>query len=106
VLQAHQAVAKVAVVRAPDEIREEEVFACVVPMPGIPGSPELARDLFEWCNARLAYFKAPGWVLFLEQLPTTATQKVQKSRIFTSGEDPRRRPGAIDLRAAKKRVQA
>ena len=39
VLQAHDAVAQVAVVAAPDELREEEVLACVVPMPGIePGA--------------------------------------------------------------------
>ncbi len=35
VLQAHDAVAQVAVVAAPDELREEEVLACIVPMPGI-----------------------------------------------------------------------
>jgi crotonobetaine/carnitine-CoA ligase len=42
-------------------------------------------------------------VLFLDALPTTGTQKVQKTQIFARGEDPRRRPGAIDLRQRKKR---
>ncbi len=103
VLQAHDAVAQVAVVAAPDELREEEVLACIVTMPGIKGDPALADALFEQCNARLAYFKAPGWVLFLDKLPTTGTQKVQKTQIFAPGEDPRQRAGIIDLRSKKRR---
>jgi len=39
----------------------------------------------------------------VESLPTTGTQKVQKAQIFPRGEDPRRRPGAVDLRGRKKR---
>jgi acyl-CoA synthetase (AMP-forming)/AMP-acid ligase II len=102
-LQAHEAVAQVAVVAAPDEIREEEVMACVVPMPGVTADRALAERLCDFCLERLAYFKAPGWVLFVESLPTTGTQKVQKTQIFPPGEDPRRRPGAVDLRSRKKR---
>ena len=102
-LQAHAAVAQVAVLAAPDELREEEVMACVVPMPGSAPGAALAAELANWCLARLAYFKAPGWVLFVDALPTTGTQKVQKGQIFPRGEDPRRRPGAVDLRARKKR---
>ncbi|HEV8143667.1 MAG TPA: AMP-binding protein [Methylomirabilota bacterium] len=103
VLQAHDAVAQVAVLAVPDEIREEEVMACIVPMEGATVNRALAEGLAEWCLARLAYFKAPGWVLFVDSLPTTGTQKVQKTQIFPRGEDPRRRPGAIDLRDRKKR---
>jgi len=102
-LQAHRAVAQVAVLAVPDEVREEEVMACVVPMAGVTADPALAEQLQEWCLARLAYFKAPGWVLFVPRLPTTGTQKVQKTQIFPEGEDPRRRPGALDLRDRKKR---
>ncbi len=103
VLQAHDAVAQVAVVPAPDEVRDEEVFACVVPMPGHAPGEALARRLFDWANERLAYYKAPGWVLFMESLPTTGTQKVQKAQLFAAGEDPRRRAGVVDLRELKRR---
>lgn len=103
VLQSHAAVAQVAVLAVPDEIREEEVMACILPMPGMAGDAGLADQLFAWCNERLAYFKAPGWLLFVDSLPTTGTQKVQKTKIFAGNEDPRQRPGAIDLRARKKR---
>ncbi len=102
-LQAHEAVAQVAVLAVPDEIREEEVMACVVPMTGVRADQALAERLFDWCMDKLAYFKAPGWFLFVSSLPTTGTQKVQKTQIFPRGEDPRRRPGAVDLRARKKR---
>ena len=66
-LQAHEAVAQVAVLAVPDEIREEEVMACVVAMAGAAPDRALAEELFEWCRARLAYFKAPGWVLFVDR---------------------------------------
>jgi hypothetical protein len=39
----------------------------------------------------------------VDSLPTTGTQKVQKTQIFPRGEDPRRRSGALDLRERKKR---
>jgi acyl-CoA synthetase (AMP-forming)/AMP-acid ligase II len=102
-LQAHPAVAQVAVLAVPDEVREEEVMACVVPMAGTSGDQALAEALQAWCLERIAYFKAPGWVLFIDRLPTTGTQKVQKTQIFPKGDDPRRRPGGIDLREGKKR---
>ncbi|HEU5319581.1 MAG TPA: AMP-binding protein, partial [Methylomirabilota bacterium] len=91
-LQAHEAVAQVAVLAVPDEIREEEVMACVVAMPGAAPGRALAETLVAWCLERLAYYKAPGFILFVDRLPTTGTQKVQKTEIFPRGEDPRRRP--------------
>jgi acyl-CoA synthetase (AMP-forming)/AMP-acid ligase II len=102
-LQAHEAVAQVAVLAVADEVREEEVMACLVPMAGVTGDRALAEALQEWCLSRVAYFKAPGWILFVDRLPTTGTQKVQKTQIFPRGEDPRQRPGALDLRDRKKR---
>jgi acyl-CoA synthetase (AMP-forming)/AMP-acid ligase II len=102
-LQAHEAVAQVAVLAVPDEIREEEVLACVVPMTGAAPGRALGERLQDWCLGKLAYFKAPGWILFVDRLPTTGTQKVQKTQIFPAGEDPRRRPDALDLRERKKR---
>jgi acyl-CoA synthetase (AMP-forming)/AMP-acid ligase II len=102
-LQAHEVVAQVAVVAAPDELREEEVMACVVLMAGVPRDLTTAERLVASCLERLAYYKAPGWILFVDALPTTGTQKVQKTLIFPPGTDPRRLPDAIDLRGMKKR---
>jgi len=102
-LQAHDAVSQVAVLAVPDEIREEEVMACVVAMPNVTPARELGEALQSWCLEKLAYFKAPGWILFVDALPTTGTQKIQKSQIFPRGEDPRRRPSVLDLREGKTR---
>jgi crotonobetaine/carnitine-CoA ligase len=102
VIQAHDDIAQVAVLAVPDEVREEEVMACLVPMPGVAADAALADRIFAWCLERLAYFKAPGWILFVPSLPTTGTQKVQKAQIFPRGEDPRRRAGALDLRDRKR----
>lgn len=104
VLQAHPLVLQAAVFPVPDELREEEVLACVVLR------PEARRDvqavietIFEHCNAEMAYYKAPGWFWVTDGIPTTSTQKIQKHQIFEHGVDPRTLPGMIDLRARKRR---
>ena len=99
----HDKVKQVAVLAVPDELREEEVMALVVPKATEPANSELARELFEYCCAHLAYFKAPGYMLFVDQLPTTSSQKIQKVKIFAPGVDPRQQPGVIDLRSFKKK---
>jgi crotonobetaine/carnitine-CoA ligase len=96
-------VAQVAVLAVPDPVREEEVMACVVTKPGVAADEALAEEIFARCMDRLAYFKAPGWVLFVDALPVTGTQKVVKHQIFAEGEDPTARPGAFDFRAEKRR---
>lgn len=102
VLQSHAMVKQVAVIAVPDELREEEVFACVVLAEAIDSS-DAADILFDHCNAELAYFKTPGWIYFADSLPTTGTQKIQKHRLFPDGTDPRTLPGVFDRRDRKKR---
>jgi crotonobetaine/carnitine-CoA ligase len=101
VLAAHPAVARVAVLAVPDEMRDEEVLAVVVPAAGHAADEATARALALHCRAELAYYKAPAWVAFRAELPVTATNKLQKNRIFAPGEDAR--AGAFDLRALKTR---
>ncbi len=103
VLQSAPFVHQVAVLACPDETREAEVLACVVPRKGETPDHALAKCVHAWADARLAYYKAPGWVLFLDALPTTGTQKIQKHQIFSTGEDPRARASIFDLRHLKKR---
>jgi crotonobetaine/carnitine-CoA ligase len=107
VLQAHPAVAQAAVLGVHDEVREEEVLACVVLKPGQHAQPStedpLVQNLLAWCREALAYYKVPGWLWFTNEIPTTGTQKVQKHQLFPTGTDPRGAPGMIDLRLLKKR---
>jgi acyl-CoA synthetase (AMP-forming)/AMP-acid ligase II len=101
-LQGHANVAQVAVIAIEDEMRDEEVLACVVARDA-PADAALARRLFDHCYRQIAYYKAPGWVVFVDELPVTGTQKVQKHRLFGDGRDPRTLPEAHDLRALKRR---
>jgi len=101
-LLAHDSAAQVAVVAVPDEMRDEEVMACVVPASGVPATEDTARALVGWCLDRLAYYKAPGYVMFLDELPTTATNKVRKTSLEDLGGDPRAQSGCFDLRAMKR----
>jgi acyl-CoA synthetase (AMP-forming)/AMP-acid ligase II len=99
-LAAHPAVAQVAVIAVPDAMRDEEVMACVVPRREV--SEETAVAIQDWCLERLAYFKAPGYVAFIDELPTTSTNKVQKAKLAEFPIDPARR---FDLRSRKRRAK-
>jgi acyl-CoA synthetase (AMP-forming)/AMP-acid ligase II len=103
-LLTHPLVANAAVMALPDDVREEEVLACVVLKDrNATETAQTARTLFDFCHQQLAYYKAPGWLWFAAEIPTTGTQKIQKHRIFPEGQDPRALPGMHDLRAFKKR---
>ncbi len=107
VLQTHPLVEQAAVLAVPDEVREEEVLACVVLRAEGRRDPAAAvQALWDHCQAELAYYKAPGWLWLTGQIPTTSTQKVQKHQIFEPGIDPRALPGMLDLRARKRRSAA
>ena len=51
----------------------------------------------------MAYFKAPGYVLFMDDLPVTGTQKVVKHKIFKPDIDPRNLAGVFNFTHLKKR---
>lgn len=103
VLAADPEVDQVAVLAAPDALREEEVLACIVLREGCRGDEAAARRIFDRCNQQLAYHKTPGWILFMASLPMTGTQKIAKPQIFPEGRDPRDSEGIHDLRNLKRR---
>ncbi len=88
---------KVAVIAAPDEVRDGEVLACVV---SSDRSKANAISIQDWCLERLAYFKAPGIVAFIDELPVSSTNKVQKAKLADFAFDPASR---FDLRERKRR---
>ena len=73
-------VAAVAVVGVPDEMTGEAVVAYVRPAPDVDRST-VERHVREQCEHRLARFKQPGVVHVVDELPYTATGKVQKGRL-------------------------
>ncbi len=94
-------VLSVACIAVPDELREEEVLACIVLKNKNNNKQKTADTLFNHVYEKLAYFKAPGWILFIDKLPTTGTQKVLKHKIFSNNENPITRPDVFDLRKFK-----
>ncbi|MCL8025886.1 AMP-binding protein [Nocardioides bruguierae] len=74
-LLAHPAVRLAGVVAVPDEVRGEEVGAFVV----APGAS--VEDLRSWCAERLAGFKVPRYWVLREDLPLTASHRVEKGTL-------------------------
>ena len=68
-------VADVCVVGVPDEIRDERVVAAVVLVPDANESEETIRS---YCAKRLAAFKVPDRVAFVDALPRTSVGKIRK----------------------------
>ena len=101
-MQEHESIAQAAVVAVPDEIREEEVLACVVPLPGVEVTEAFADELIDWCLTRLAYFKAPGYLIFVNHYPQRAPRRSRSRRYCEIGTDLRRAPGCLDLRERKR----
>ena len=77
-LYQHPAVLECAVIGVPHEKWGETPKALVVPRPG-EGLAE--DDLIAFCRDRLAHFKCPTSVEFIEELPRTATGKLQKFKL-------------------------
>jgi fatty-acyl-CoA synthase len=74
-LVAHPAVLEAGVVGLPHDTWGEAPYAFVVLKPGLRTSGD---ELREYCRSRLAHFKVPHGFTFVEELPRTATGKIQK----------------------------
>ncbi|MFH1153533.1 MAG: long-chain fatty acid--CoA ligase [Pseudomonadota bacterium] len=75
VLYSHPAVLETAVFAMPDPIKGESVKAAVVLQPGMNPTPE---ELIEYCRAKMAKYKAPKQIVFVDGLPKSATGKILK----------------------------
>jgi benzoate-CoA ligase len=80
-LIAHDDVLEAAVVGAPDDNGLIKPKAYVVVKPGVAADEELAHALEAHTRALLAPFKCPHWVAFLDELPKTATGKIQRFKL-------------------------
>ena len=91
-LQAHPQVAQAAVLAVPDEMREEEVLACVVlrsrPRGAASGPRARGHSSTSATRASPTTRRRAGSVV-RRQIPTTGTQKIQKHPIFPQQTDPR-----------------
>jgi fatty-acyl-CoA synthase len=77
-LLAHPAVLELGVIPVPDRTWGEVPKALVVVK---PGESVTEAELIEFCRARLAHYKCPRSVEFVDSLPRTATGKVLKREL-------------------------
>jgi len=78
VLYEHPSVLEAAVAAVPHDVLGEDVGAWVVPR---PGAELTAEDIVEFCRERLADYKVPRVVTFLDALPRNPTGKVVKREL-------------------------
>ncbi|MGI6795715.1 long-chain-fatty-acid--CoA ligase [Gordonia sihwensis] len=78
IIISHPEVSLVAVVGVPHESHGEEVKAFVVRR---PDSTLTEQDLISWCKERIANYKYPRVVQFVDSLPMTATGKILKREL-------------------------
>lgn len=95
VIAAHPAVSQVAAIGVKAEIGEEEVLVAIVRKAGASLS---AEEIKAWCGERLAAFKVPRYVAFVDSLPHTPTHKVAKHILK---KDPTVVEKAVDLQASQ-----
>ncbi len=77
-LATHPAVLDVAVIGVPNEDLGEEVKAVVQAADPAAAGPDLAAELITYCRDRLAHFKCPRTVDFVDELPRYPTGKLYK----------------------------
>jgi 2-aminobenzoate-CoA ligase len=80
-LMEHNAVGECAVVAAPNEERGNVAKAFVVLDDGVEGSEELVEELQDFVKDRIAPYKYPRAIEFIDELPKTQTGKVQRFRL-------------------------
>lgn len=77
----HPAVVACGVVGRADRDGLVKPLAYVVPREPARATAELAAELQRFARSRLAEYKRPRWVEFVDALPTTATGKVQRFKL-------------------------
>jgi len=78
-LYTHPAVKDVSVIGVPDEKFGEELCAWIIRHP--EAAPTDAESIRDYCRGKIAHYKIPRYVLFVDEFPMTVTGKVQKFKM-------------------------
>lgn len=102
ILAKHPLVQQAGVAATPDAVRGDEVAALVV-VQGGACDESAAEEIVRWCLDQMAYYKAPGWIAFVDALPLTPTEKILRAALKDQVADKMGKGEFFDLRALKKR---
>ncbi|MFD2396285.1 hypothetical protein ACFSVJ_04705 [Prauserella oleivorans] len=78
----HPAVLECAVIAVPAEAEagEDEVMAYL-----ITSEPVTAEEIWDWCGSKVPAFAVPRYLRFVDELPKTPSQRVQKAKLREIG---------------------
>src|ERR1022692_3483168 len=91
-LLGHPSVAEAAVVAVIEPSGLTRPLAFVVIPPDVAPTPELAEDVRQFVHSKLAGYKCPAEIKFLDALPKTVTGKIQRFRLRSASSDPANAP--------------
>lgn len=94
VLCEHPEIQVAACVPVADELRGEEVKAFIQPQDGSPESMLDPQEIIDFAAARLAAFKVPRFVEFIDEFPFTPSERIAKHKLLEQKRDQRK--GAYD----------
>ena len=87
VLMSHPKILSAAVVPVPDESRGEEVKAYIAPAKGETPESIPPEDIIVFCLERIAEFKVPRYIEYVDEFQRTASGKIQKHVLIAAKED-------------------
>jgi acyl-coenzyme A synthetase/AMP-(fatty) acid ligase len=93
----------VVVCPVPDDVRGDEVMACIIPAPGTARESQTATDIARRSLQTLAYFKIPGYIAFVDSLPLTPSEKPRRGDIRALALSMLQRGECYDVRHLKQR---
>jgi len=80
----HPKVIQAQIIGAYDKVYGEEVCACIQ----LRDSAKMIKEeLIDYCKGKIAHFKIPRYVQFVNEYPKTNTGKIQKFRLREQMED-------------------
>ncbi|MBV1901555.1 MAG: hypothetical protein KUG56_07780 [Kordiimonadaceae bacterium] len=104
-LLSHNDIDAIAVAGTPDPVRGDEVFALIVATEPPVDPSKTAEDILAYSLSRLAYYKAPGYIAFVDALPLTSTNKIKRGDLKALVASLRDNPATQDVRALKRRTK-
>lgn len=84
ILNAHPDIAESAIIPVPGRVRNEEIKAFIILKPGRELNPEM---IVAYCSERLAEFKVPRYIEFVDSFPKTAKITIKKHELRNMKQD-------------------